>query len=115
MTGVEILDAQEVVASYEFSWVIYIGIIIVAASMSAATGYFAAEHLSIEDAIAGLIIGIMFGAIIGFMPASYTIPLEYETQYTVVVSDRVHMNEFLERYDIVSTDGHIYTVRERNG
>lgn len=114
MIGVEILATEKVVAAYEFSWVIYIGIIIVLASSGAAMGYCCSDHPTIQDAIPGLIIGIMFGAVIGFFPASFMIPREYETQYKVVVSDRVRMNEFLERYEIVDTDGRIYTVRERN-
>lgn len=115
MTGIEILAAKEVVAAYEFSWVIYVGIIIVAAILSAAVGYCCSEpRPTIQNAIVGLIIGGLFGAIIGLAPASCIIPCEYETQYKVIISDEVSMNEFLEKYEIVNTEGKIYTVRERN-
>ena len=114
MTGVEILATEEVVAAYEFSWVIYIGIIIVLASLGAAIGYCCSDHPTIQDAIPGLIIGIMFGAVIGFFPASFMIPREYETQYKVTISDEVSMNDFLSKYEIIDQEGKIYIVRERN-
>lgn len=41
-------------------------------------------------------------------------PIEYKTQYQVTVADTVSMNEFTERYSIISVDGKIYTVEEKN-
>lgn len=38
---------------------------------------------------------------------------KYETQYQVTVDDSVSMNEFQSKYEILSVDGKIYTVRER--
>ena len=41
-------------------------------------------------------------------------PIVYKTQYQVSVDDSVTMNEFTEKYNIISVDGKIYTVEERN-
>lgn len=41
-------------------------------------------------------------------------PTAYKTQYQVSVDDSVTMNEFTEKYNIISIDGKIYTVEERN-
>lgn len=41
-------------------------------------------------------------------------PIAYKTQYQVSVDDSVTMNEFTEKYNIISIDGKIYTVEERN-
>lgn len=40
-------------------------------------------------------------------------PTAYETHYKVTVDDNVSMNEFNEKYEIVSQEGKIYTIRER--
>ena len=41
-------------------------------------------------------------------------PIAYKTQYQVSVDESVTMNEFTEKYNIISVDGKIYTVEERN-
>lgn len=41
-------------------------------------------------------------------------PIAYKTQYQVTVDDSVSLNEFLEKYTIISIDGKIYTVEEKN-
>lgn len=41
-------------------------------------------------------------------------PIEYKTQYQVTVDDTVSMNEFTERYNIISIEDKIYTVEEKN-
>jgi len=66
-----------------------------------------------EDVVIGLIVGAILGAIVGVLPASYSTPIAYETQYKVTISDEVLMNDFLEKYEIIDQEGKIYTVRER--
>ena len=114
MTGVEILAIEEVVIDFAFSWnnfLILLGIlfglfIIIGIIMSLSNGL----RGLLFFAILGTIFGSVFGIIAGFaMP----IPTEYETQYKVVISDKVTMNEFYEKYEILDQDGKIYTVRER--
>lgn len=36
----------------------------------------------------------------------------YHTQYKVTISDEVKLVEFLDRYEILDTEGEIYTIRE---
>ena len=40
-------------------------------------------------------------------------PTKYETRYKVTIYYDMLMNDFLEKYEIASQDGKIYTVRER--
>ena len=61
-------------------------------------------------AIFSLIVGFFFGIAVGFGDG---IPVEYETQYKVTISDEVQMNSFLERYELLDQEGKIYTVREK--
>ena len=51
----------------------------------------------------------LFGTLVGCTTGD---PIEYETQYKVVIDDSVSMNEFTEKYEIIDQDGKIYTVRE---
>ena len=112
MTGVEILATQEVAINWSFNWLAFLitaGVII---------GFFASVFCSIDGLrglwqglITGMILGIAFGSIMG---TGLKTPTEYETRYKVTISDEVQMNDFLERYEIVSQEGKIYTVRERN-
>ena len=61
----------------------------------------------------GLLVGVLgclFGALIGRAVGK---PTEFETQYKVIISDEVQMNEFLEKYEIIDQEGKIYTIREK--
>ena len=62
--------------------------------------------------IAGVILGIIAGIIGGTRVAANALPVEYETQYKVTISDEVSMNDFLAKYEIVDQEGKIYIVRE---
>lgn len=114
MTGVEILAIQEVVIDYEFSWLIYIGVIFGFAIILGFIGYFTTTYPRLEDALIGMFIGVLIGALIGLVPASYLIPGEYETRYKVTISDETTVNDFLSKYEIIDQEGKIYTVVERN-
>lgn len=37
-----------------------------------------------------------------------------DTEYDVIISDEVSMNEFTEKYEIIEQNGNIYTVKERD-
>ena len=41
-------------------------------------------------------------------------PISYKIQYQVTADDSVSLNEFLENYNIISINGKIYTVEEKN-
>jgi hypothetical protein len=115
MTGVEILATQEVATAFAFNWVTFW----ILASAVFVILFICGILLSIRDGdylgviiflIAGILCGFLFGALVGKADA---VPVEYETQYKVTVSDEVEMNEFFEKYEIIKQDGKIYTVREK--
>lgn len=39
----------------------------------------------------------------------------FHTEYEVTIDDSVGFNEFIDRYEIISADGNVYTVIERIG
>ena len=114
MTGVEILAMEEVVTAYAFNWkgLMFITCAVIFCGILGAISN--SPYSAFKGALVGMAIGLLLGGIIGQLPAWTTLPKEYETQYKVTISDEVSMNDFLERYEIISQEGKIYTVREIN-
>lgn len=115
MTGVDILAVEEVVTEYAFGWTWF--------SLIAAAVGCVAIVLFIRDAIRDgfdgqlllftlliIVMGFILGAAVGVVTRK---PIEYESRYKVTISDEVKMADFLEKYEIIDTEGKIYTVRER--
>ena len=116
MTGVEILNETQVIAESAFGWTafwiagsIILGIIIIIGIV-----------LSITDGpdLVGCIVligfGILSGLSFGFIWGMWCeTPTKYETHYQVIIDDSVSMNDFLDKYEIIDTEGKIFTVKER--
>lgn len=113
MTGVEILAINEIVTAYRFDWEIYL-VSILAITIGMTIVAFLTIDQDLTSIIIGISTGIVCGVLFGLLPAKTTTPSEYETQYKVIISDEVSMNDFLERYEIIDQEGKIYTVRERD-
>ena len=115
MNGVEILATQEVATTFGMDWN---NLFLVMAIISAFGVLFFLVFLVgmlnwWKRALLGLSVALVLSFLIGAPAFSNSKPLEYETQYKVTISDEVQMNDFLERYEIISQEGKIYTVRER--
>ena len=116
MIGIEILASNEVLVKSLFNWKLFwiIGgsifgfCVILGIIISAINSDWDFVPLLL---FMGLICGAFFGGIVG---AAYNIPVEYEIQHKVTISDEILMNDFLEKYEIVDQEGKIYTVREVN-
>ena len=115
MPGVEILATQEVATSFVFNWQdfwvsalsIGFGGIVVGIIFTIMYG----DRVGI---IAGSVLGVLFGILLGVtLGSECAIPTKYETQYKVIISDEVPMNDFLARYEIIDQEGKIYTVKEK--
>ena len=116
MTGIEILSSQEVVTKFAFNW----SACLIAGFVVFGICLLFGILISIENydwfnviifAAFGVFVGILFGCAVGSIAQ---IPVEYETQYKVLISDEVSMNDFNSKYEIVDQEGKIYTIRERN-
>jgi len=115
MTGVEILAIEEVAVTFGFDWnIFWAAFTIVTAFITIVVGVCCMPELGWWSFVAGAIAGCLFGAFLCALFARNTLPLEYETQYKVTISDEVSMNSFLERYEIIDQEGKIYTVRDKN-
>ena len=117
MTGVEILNETQVVAESTFGWTVFwivgsiiLGIfIIIGIILSITEGPELAGWIVIISA--GIILGLIFGLICGMWCET---PTKYETHYQVIIDDSVSMNDFLDKYEIIDTEGKILTIRERD-
>lgn len=116
MNGVNIVSQVEVVAEYAFNWQSFwidgLSVLVICAI----AGF--CEYIMITNDIVSIFIGIIMGLIGGALfGATFGViaqhPIEYTTEYKVIVSDEVNFNEFQEKYKIIDQKGKIYTVRER--
>lgn len=115
INGVEILATQEVATAFAFSWQIFFVVLpIVTVIFTLIIGFALLEDYGWKSFLYGFIGSLLLGLVFGGLSGNKQKPTEYETQYKVTISDEVSMNDFLERYEIVSQEGKIYTVRERN-
>lgn len=118
MTGVDILATQEVAVDFAFNWTAFWigwGITVFAGLIFSVITVVRGEcdwpfipAIVCVCAIGGIAIGFSLGE-------CTQRPIEYETQYKVTVSEQVSMTDFLEKYEIISNEGKIYTVREVKG
>lgn len=114
MTGVEVLAVQEVAVSYGLDLTIfYVSCAVVALITTLIVGFGMYVDLGWYSFAIGSLCGIILGVVMGYVMARDSKPLEYETQYKVTISDEVPMNEFVAKYEILSQEGRIYTVRSR--
>ena len=113
MPGVEILATQEVAVACGFYWFGFVVCAIALAFIGTMIGWACDSRNFVSGwaigLIFGLIGGLVLGTAVGFDNGD---PVEYETQYKVLITDEVSINEFLERYEIIDQEGKIYTVRE---
>lgn len=116
MSGVEILSSTEVVIETAFSWSSCFTAFFTVLVISLILGLLFSVSVDCEIAglCAGLVVGIFLGSLFGGLAGVFLgEPVAYETQYKVIIDDSVSMNEFLYNYEIINTEGKIYTVRAR--
>ena len=116
MSGVEILATEEVVVAWaSWNWEGFLLTIGLVFFVSIIAGILAGvsddwELSVIVFLVVFIVGGLLFGTLVGCTTGE---PIEYETQYKVVIDDSVSMNEFTEKYEIIDQEGKIYTVREK--
>ena len=120
MNGVTILNSMEVVAETAYGWntkctislCVMIAGLLLLLSMLWISGKWDKDVVNVIGVICSLM--FVFGLVFTIVFYKTENPIAYKTQYQVTADDSVSLNEFLERYDIISIDGKIYTVEEKN-
>ena len=105
LQGVEILS-QEVVNTVRCNYSILIIGIIVSMSLGVFFSCLAKSYCGQAILFLGIFISLIF-------TLTFFIPTGEYTQYKVTISDKVNFVEFNEKYEIISQDGEIYTIKER--
>lgn len=117
MKGVEILSRKEIVTKVSFGWKLFWSLFVIYFIVFAIVSVWI--WINKNDLIAtiaclsiGIVAGVIFGYFAGIASGD---PIDYITEYKVIFSDDVPMNEFMAKYEIVDQEGRIYTVREKMG
>ena len=63
--------------------------------------------------VCGVFISLFLGVVSGFIFALTTGEPTGRYEYKVLIDDSVSMTEFYEKYDLISVDGQIYTIRDK--
>lgn len=115
MTGVEVLAVEEIAIGFAFNWSEFWGMASIVFCVLLVLGcIIAILESNWVPIIPFCILGLLLGSLLGFASGDANgIPIEYENQYKVIISDEVSMNEFIEKYEIIDQEGKIYTVREK--
>ena len=117
MSGVEILATEEVAIAWaSWNWKEFLLTVGLCFFVAIIAGILAGASDDWELGVTIFLVVFVAGsALFGTLTGCTTgEPIEYETQYKVVIDDSVSMNEFLEKYEIIDQEGKIYTVREKD-
>ena len=112
MNGVELLNQIEImktVWSAEIFLITFSVCLLLGLVLGIAIGL--VEHDILVNITIGLICGLVVGGLIGLLLGVGTKKIPTGTyEYQVTISDEVNLNEFFEKYEIISQEGKIYTV-----
>lgn len=117
MTGVEILDETQVVVESAFGWMAFwiagsiIFSIFIIIGIVVSIAFCPDLEIWLLVIVGGIIVGLFFGFLFG---ECFKTPTKYETHYQVIIDDSVSMAAFLDKYEIINTEGKILTIRERD-
>ena len=110
MTGIEILNVETIDDS---AFLIFLGIFSMCI-MALTLGFVVSALLEREYGIA-IVFALL--AIVGLVLATSAFVEASgapRTCYKVTIDDSVSMNEFMKKYEIIQTDGKIYTIIEKD-
>lgn len=116
MPGVDILAVEEVAVEFALNWTafwIVFGVVVLGTLIFTIIKVVSGES-SWPLIPLFLVFFMLVGAGFGMSFANaFKKPITYAPQYKVTISDEVSMNDFMDKYEIIDTEGKIYIVRER--
>lgn len=110
MEGIEVLAVGSIGAGpILYNWGIAITVGLLVFILFGFLIYLNTDNLA-SAILLSIIIGIVLGLVAGEITSdyAYTVPT-----YKVILEDNVSMNSFMEKYEIISQEGKIYTIKER--
>jgi hypothetical protein len=117
MNGVKVLSSSEVAIEFAFNWTAF-WIVTAVCFVACLIIYLCTvwECEVIPWTIAVIVIWIVASILLGglFGAAVAPIPTEYVTEYKVYLENDVNVEEFIEKYEIITQEEKILTIRERD-
>lgn len=110
MTGIEILSVETIDDS---AFLIFLGIFSMCI-MALTLGFVVSALLEREYGIAIVFTLLAIVALVLATSAFVEASEAPRTYYKVTIDDSVSMNEFMKKYEIIQTDGKIYTIIEKD-
>lgn len=114
MNGIEILNQTEIVQTPLWAKLLLcIGMIIMV--LSVVISLFAANSYKEVLAMVFLIVALIscIGAIIGLFSTVFITEPTGKYKYDCLISEDVSMTEFYEKYEVIETNGKIWTIKEK--
>lgn len=116
MPGVDILAIEEVAVEFALNWTVFwivLGLVVVGTLIYTITKVVSGEYSWPIIPLLLMVFGLLGGTFGIALANAFKTPTKYEYQYKVTISPEVSMVTFMDKYEIVDTEGRIYTVRER--
>jgi hypothetical protein len=110
ITGIEILSVETIDDSAFFIFLGILSMCIMALSLGFVVSAFLERDYGAAIALTLLAILALILATSAFVEASEA----PRTYYKVTIDDSVSMDEFMKKYEIIQTDGKIYTIIEKD-
>lgn len=119
MKGIEILSSRDVVIKEKFNWKWFVAMNILTLAIGTIAGILLAYNSSetqnplvvfVYLAIFCIFWGLFFGWIMGSLNA---IPILFTIEYKVALLDENIFSKLEENYEIISRDGKLLTIRDR--
>lgn len=111
MKGVEILDTSSTINTVGVLWFLFCVLIsAVCVVFAILTIIYIFEQELIKSVILSILTIVSFTLIIY---SKYKMDKNDIPKYQVTISDEVKMVDFMDKYDIIETNGKIYTVTEK--
>lgn len=110
MTGIEILSVETIDDS---AFLIFFGILSMCI-MALLLGFVISALLERDYGAAIVLTLLAIFALVAATSAFVEASEAPRTYYKVTIDDSVSMNEFIEKYEIIQTDGKIYTIIEKD-
>lgn len=119
MEGVDILSVKDVQISHFYDKLAFIAFLIMLGIFVVTSIVYVIHNKKESNKYALALLIMVFGICISiltsvFVGTMFSFLEGYEKEYKVTIDESVSMVDFYEKYEIISVEGKIYTVRERN-
>lgn len=111
MTGVEILNSEQIYNTILPLWCLPVGFISIFVCLLGILACFGTDRIAMGIVCFVLMACSMVAAILGGTDNKHSVN---HIEYKVTIDESVSMTEFMDKYEIIDQEGKIYTVKEKD-